>query len=124
MKKSLSGNEIKEIRKAKKLKQYAFAELLGITPPYLSDLENGKKEASQQLINLILSKSSTPHAGSSITDNTQMQSRMDEIQKSLNTLHDKFERLGLEIGKIRDKMEEASQTGDIRRLGIAGGKGK
>lgn len=33
-------------------------------------------------------------------------------------------KLGTEIGKIRDKMGEAAETGDIRRLGLVGGKGK
>jgi transcriptional regulator with XRE-family HTH domain len=56
MNKSLSGNEIREIRESLKMKGNVFAGLLGITAVYLSELENDKKEASQPLINLILSK--------------------------------------------------------------------
>jgi len=46
------------------------------------------------------------------------------MQKSINKLHDKIEILGLEIGKIKDRMIHTALTGEIRRLGIIGDKGK
>jgi len=50
----LTGKKIKEIRKHLKLTQLQFSKQLGITNNYLSDLERGKKTASESLSNLIL----------------------------------------------------------------------
>lgn len=53
IKNNLNGSEIKEIRKSLGLTQREFAEQLGITHNYLSDVENEKKTPSDMLINLI-----------------------------------------------------------------------
>lgn len=57
MEKYLTGSEIREIRRALGVSQIKFASDLGISAPYLSDVERGIKNPSQQLINLILTKS-------------------------------------------------------------------
>lgn len=56
----LTGNDIRAIRKALRVTQSDFADSLGITAPYLSDVERGIKTPSQQLINLIKSKDIRP----------------------------------------------------------------
>ena len=42
------GQAVKEVRRIKypNLAQYAFAKCIGITPAYLSQLENGKRDGS------------------------------------------------------------------------------
>lgn len=59
MNKSLDGNEIRRIRKNLGVNQIKFAEILGISSPYLSAVERGIKNPSQHLTNLILEKVQT-----------------------------------------------------------------
>ena len=47
---------LKEVRKALNMKQGDFAKELSITQGHLSDLENGRKEVSERLINILVLK--------------------------------------------------------------------
>jgi len=47
------GQSIKKLRKAKGINQVTFAEFVGITQTYLSQIENGHKEPSTYVLNLI-----------------------------------------------------------------------
>lgn len=38
-------------------------------------------------------------------------------------LHEEIHKLATEIGEIKTRLIDASQTGDIKRLGVMGGKG-
>lgn len=118
---------------------------VGLNKTQIRDMESGKVKISESRANLLqdrfgLNKDwlmagqgemKAPLAALSqpdiafLADMIKMQAeRMNELQRSVNTLRESFEHLGLEIGRIRDKMEDAAQTGDIHRLGIIGGKGK
>lgn len=46
-----------------------------------------------------------------------------ELRKEIMRLQGYIIDMGGEIGRIKDRMLDASQTGDIHRLGIVGGKG-
>jgi transcriptional regulator with XRE-family HTH domain len=51
MKNKLSiGEKLKQVRVHNELSQKQFAELIGIKPPYLSELENNKKEITSKLL--------------------------------------------------------------------------
>lgn len=47
------GKKIKELRRGGKHTQETFADMLGITPQYLSRIENGKAEPSVILLNKV-----------------------------------------------------------------------
>jgi len=49
----MTGNRIKQIRKLKGLIQKEFAESLGISANYLSEIESGKKQPSETILLLI-----------------------------------------------------------------------
>jgi transcriptional regulator with XRE-family HTH domain len=53
MKKNLNGSEIKRLRKTLELTQEVFADQIGISPSYLSDIELGKKTPSKRIIKSI-----------------------------------------------------------------------
>ncbi|NQU32770.1 MAG: helix-turn-helix domain-containing protein [Bacteroidetes bacterium] len=44
------GEKLKQVRVHNELSQKQFAELIGIKPPYLSELENNKKEITSKLL--------------------------------------------------------------------------
>ena len=50
------GNAIKTLRKHKDIKQYAFAELCGLSQTYLSQIENNQKEPNISTLKLITEK--------------------------------------------------------------------
>ena len=54
------GISIKTIRKNSGLKQYKFAKELGITQPYLSQIENNYKKPSYEVIENIAKITNTP----------------------------------------------------------------
>lgn len=54
------GLAIKSIRKQKGLKQNQFAELCGITPSYLSQIENNNKEPNLSILKIISNNLGTP----------------------------------------------------------------
>ncbi len=57
--KKLIGEKIKEIRKKNNLTQDKFSEQIGIEPPSLSNIENGKSYPSMQTILNIMDKFNT-----------------------------------------------------------------
>ena len=52
--KKLLGQKIKEVRKAKNLTQEKMAEMIGIEPPSLSNIENGKYYPTAENLEKIL----------------------------------------------------------------------
>ncbi|MFM7023099.1 MAG: helix-turn-helix domain-containing protein [Flavobacteriales bacterium] len=54
------GTAIKNARKQKQIKQYAFAEKCGISPTYLSQLENNLKEPTIAKLEIIANKLGMP----------------------------------------------------------------
>ena len=137
MQKSLDGNEIRQIRKNLGVNQITFAGILGISSPYLSAVERGIKTPSQQLTNLIMEKAQGGANAAQAPSTTQdllfkaLMDRIDAQGKALQGLQDlivkldhSYNGLGLEIGKIRDKMDDAAKHNDVKLLGLAGGRGK
>jgi len=55
IKNNLTGSDFRQLRLTMGVTQRKFASDLGISPPYLSDIERDIKKPSQHLINLILS---------------------------------------------------------------------
>lgn len=54
------GQAIKDLRKDKGIKQGAFANQCGITPAYLSQIENNRREPNLSTLKLISEKLDTP----------------------------------------------------------------
>ncbi len=54
------GQSIKNLRKAKGINQATFAESVGITQTYLSQIENGHKEPSTYVLRLIAEEIEMP----------------------------------------------------------------
>jgi transcriptional regulator with XRE-family HTH domain len=58
------GQAVKELRKRKfpEMKQYQFAKRIGITQTYLSQLENGQKQASTEVLQNVADACNIPLA--------------------------------------------------------------
>jgi transcriptional regulator with XRE-family HTH domain len=109
MNNSLSGNKIRQIRKALGLTQRVFADDLGITYPYLSDLEREKKTPSAQLVNLILTKSEGSAAPRSLPNSESNE----PIYRMLAMLQEDCRELKREIKDIKERLpspEEKKKT--------------
>ncbi len=48
----LLGERIQELRKTRNIKQYGLAESVGLSGPFMSQVENGKKQLSQKCIKI------------------------------------------------------------------------
>ena len=53
--KEVLGQRIKELRKSKKLSQEKFAEMVGLEPPSICNIENGKNYPAFQTLEKIIS---------------------------------------------------------------------
>jgi transcriptional regulator with XRE-family HTH domain len=130
------GKRLSIFRKSLRLSQEEMGSEVGLNKTQIRDMESGKVHFSESRANLLhdrlgirkewLLTGQGPmktEASTVAKDNEVTLRDITKIKDELIELHRLINSHGHEIGKIRDKMEEASQTGDIKRLGIAGGKG-
>lgn len=107
---TLNGNKIKQIRKSLGLTQRDFAAELGITYPYLSDLEREKKSPSKQLVNLILTKNKAVLVETGQGEMKKAEPvQNDPILNMLDTLLKKCEKIENEMAELRKRLDNVEK---------------
>lgn len=56
----INTDKLRVLREKKKMSQYEFAELIGVSQPYLCQLENGTRDPSMKMLKKIAKATETP----------------------------------------------------------------
>ena len=90
----LLGERIQEVRKTRNIKQYGLAESVGLSGPFMSQVENGKKQLSlesfMQIADALDVTADTLLVGNQKEARTEYQSEISEILTDCNLYEKKI----------------------------------
>lgn len=123
------GERLGIFRKSERLSQGELGLKVGLNKTQIRDMESGKVNISASRAILLqerlgLKKEWLLYGQGDMTASPAKDPAGDQITlRDLLNLHQEIHKLAAEIGDIKTRMIDAAQTGDLKRLGILGGKG-